>query len=108
MNNAVRRLGQYYAAHWLERRGGRVLGGRALEVGCRRGIGVKIILERFGATAVEALDLDPLMIEIARRRLAAKVPARVQLSVGDVTAKKAGNAKFDAFFDIGAIHLERI
>ena len=106
MNNAARCLGQHYAASWLERLGGRVEGGRALEVGCGRGVGVRIILERFGAAAVEALDLDPKMIECAHRRLAAYGLARVQLSVGDVTCIKAGDATFDAVFDFGAIHLE--
>jgi len=106
MNNAARRLGQYYTAYWLVRLGGRVPGGRALEVGCGCGTGVRIILERFGATAVEALDLDPKMIERARRRLAGYGLARVQLRVGDATAIKAGDATFDAVFDFGAIHLE--
>src|SRR6266536_3678619 len=89
MNNAARRLGQYYAASRLERLGGRVDGGRVLEVGCGGGNGVRIILERFGAASVEALDLDPKMIECARRRLAAYGSARVQLHVGDVTSIKA-------------------
>ena len=89
MNNAARRWGQCYAASWLERLGGRVEGGRALEVGCGRGVGAQIILERFGAAAVEAMDVDPKMIECARRRLAAYGLDRVQLSVGDVTAIKA-------------------
>ena len=106
MNNPARSLGQYYTASWLERLGGRVEGGRVLEVGCGRGAGVKIILERFGAAAVEAFDLDPKMIECARRRLAAYELARVQLSVGDATSIKAGDATFDAVFDFGAIHLE--
>ena len=66
MNNPARSLGQYYTASWLERLGGRVEGGRVLEVGCGRGAGVKIILERFGAAVVEAFDLDPKMIAGAR------------------------------------------
>lgn len=106
MNNGLRSLGQRYDASWLERLGGRVDGGRALEVGCGRGIGVQIILERFGAASVVAIDLDPKMVERARRRLAAYDSTRVQLYVGDVTAIQAGDATFDAVFDFGAIHLE--
>ena len=106
MNNPARSLGQHYAASLLERLGGRVEGGNVLEVGCGRGVGVKIILERFGAAAVEALDLDPKMIECARRSLETYGLARVQLSVGDVTAIKSGDATFDAVFDFGTIHLE--
>ncbi|MBI4327871.1 MAG: class I SAM-dependent methyltransferase [Chloroflexi bacterium] len=106
MNNAVRSLGQYYTAYWMERLGGRVEGGRVLEVGCGRGVGVQIILERFGAASVEAIDLDPSMIESARRRLAARGLVEVRLSVGDVTRIQASDATFDAVFDFGAIHLE--
>jgi ubiquinone/menaquinone biosynthesis C-methylase UbiE len=106
MNNWLRVLAQYYAAHWMERLGGRLEGGRALEVGCGRGVGVQIILERFGAASVEAIDLDPKMIECAHRRLGARGLAAVQLSVGNVTRIQAGDATFDAVFDFGAIHLE--
>jgi len=69
MNNGVRRWGQYYAARWMERLGGRLEGGRVLEVGCGRGVGAQIILERFGAASIEAIDLDAKMIECARRFL---------------------------------------
>jgi ubiquinone/menaquinone biosynthesis C-methylase UbiE len=106
MNNWLRALAQYYAAHWMKRLGGRLEGGRALEVGCGGGVGVQIILERFGATWVQAIDLDPKMIERARRHLAGRRLATVQLSVGDVTRIPAGDATFDAVFDFGAIHLE--
>src|SRR5579859_1671306 len=106
MNNPARSLGQYYTASWLERLGGRVEGGRVLEVGCGRGAAVSIILDRFRAAAVEAFDLDPKLIESAHWRLADYGLARVQLSVGDVTCIKAGDATFDAVFDFGAIHLE--
>jgi hypothetical protein len=69
MNNGVRRWGQYYAARWMERLGGRLAGGRVLEVGRGRGVGAQIILERFGAESIKAIDLDPKMIECARRFL---------------------------------------
>lgn len=106
MNNAIRRCGQFYAARWMERLGGRLDGGRVLEVGCGRGVGVEIILERFGAASVDAIDLDPRMIERARRYLAARGFTGVQLSVGDITSIPASDATFDAVFDFGAIHLE--
>jgi ubiquinone/menaquinone biosynthesis C-methylase UbiE len=96
MNNALRSLGQNYSAYWLERLGGRVAGGRALEVGCGRGVGVKIILGRFGAATVEAFDLDPKMVECARRHVAACGLAGVQFSVGDVTCIQGRDATIDA------------
>ena len=107
MNSPVRALAQSYVASWWKRLAGRVQGGRVLEVGCGGGAGVRIILERFGAAEVEAIDLDPKMIESARQRLSSYGLARVQLAVGDATSLKAGDARFDAVFDFGAIHLER-
>jgi ubiquinone/menaquinone biosynthesis C-methylase UbiE len=86
----------------LERLGGRVEGGRALELGCGRGIGAEIILDRFGAAQLELIDLDPDMVERARRRLAGRAGTRV--SVGDATRIDAADGSFDAVFDFGAIH----
>ena len=107
MNSPVRSLAQSYVASLLERLGGRVEGGRVLEVGCGGGVGVGIILERFGAAEVQAIDIDPKMIEHARRRLSSYGSPRLQLGVGDATSLIAGDATFDAVFDFGAIHLER-
>jgi ubiquinone/menaquinone biosynthesis C-methylase UbiE len=86
----------------LERLGGRVEGGRALELGCGRGVGGEIILGRFGAAQIELIDIDPDMVERARRRLAGRSETRV--SVGDATRIEASEESFDAVFDFGAIH----
>ena len=107
MNSAARSMGQRHVAALLERIGGAVPAGRVLEVGCGGGVGVEIILERFQAAEVHAIDIDPKMIDRARRRLARYGSPRVQLSLGDVTALKAEDAAFDAVFDFGAIHIER-
>jgi ubiquinone/menaquinone biosynthesis C-methylase UbiE len=106
MNNVLRSLGQRYDASWLERLGGRVEGGRVLEVGRGGRVGVQIILERFGDSSVEGMDLDPKMVECARRRLSTYDSTRVQLSVGNLTSIQARDATFDAVFDFGAVHLE--
>lgn len=105
MNNPVRAgLQRWYEAPLLERLGGRTPDARVLEVGCGRGVGTEIILDRFGAAHVTAFDLDPDMVERARRRLAPSIPARVSLSVGDVTRIDAPAESFDAAFDFGIIH----
>lgn len=106
MNNAIRAWGQRYAVSWMERLGGRVQGGRVLELGCGRGVGVQLIFERFGAASVEAVDLDPKMVERARRRLAPYGPARLHINVGNLVSLQAPDSSFDAVFDFGAIHLE--
>lgn len=105
MNNRVRAaIQRHYEAPLLERLGGTVDGGEVLEVGCGRGLGTQLILERFGARHVTAFDLDPDMVERARRRLADYLPQRVTMSVGDVTSIDADDAAFDAVFDFGIIH----
>lgn len=104
MNNRLRALVQrQFEARRLQRMGGRLPGGRVLEVGCGRGVGTEIILEVFGAEHVDAFDLDPRMVELARNRLARR-GERVQLSVGDVTAIPAADQTYDAVFDFGIIH----
>lgn len=105
MNNPVRALVQRrYEAPLLERLGGRLDGMRVLEVGCGRGVGTEIILERFGAREVVAFDLDPDMVAKARARLARYGSERVRLWVGDATAIAADDASFDAVVDFAIIH----
>lgn len=104
MNNAVRSwIQRHYEAPLLTRLGGRLDGGRAVEVGCGRGVGTEIILEQFGAAHVLAVDLDPGMVDLARDRLA-RFGDRVDVRVGDATAIPAADDSVDAVFDFGIIH----
>ena len=69
VNSSVRGwLQRTYETRLLLRLGGRLAGGPALEIGCGKGVGVEIILDRFGADRVVAMDLDPNMAAKARRR----------------------------------------
>jgi SAM-dependent methyltransferase len=86
----------------LERLGGRLDGGRVLELGCGRGVGGEIILDRFRAAELELLDIDPDMVGRARDRLAGRSQTRVV--VGDATRIDAPDEWFDGVFDFGAIH----
>ncbi|TCV82395.1 class I SAM-dependent methyltransferase [Sulfurirhabdus autotrophica] len=105
MNNPIRAAFQiWYEVPLLERLGGRTEGMKVLEVGCGRGVGTEQILNRFGASSVLAMDLDPDMVRLARKRLM-KYPAdRLSLTVGDVTAIQAEDQSFDAVFDFAIIH----
>jgi len=106
MNSPARAFVQRrYVACLLERLGGRVDGGRVLEVGCGGGAGVETLLDRLGAAQVHAFDLDPRMIARARHRLARRPPGQVRLTLGDATAIAAADATYDGVFDFGAIHL---
>ena len=105
MNNPARAaIQRHYEGPLLERLGGTVDGAHVLEVGCGRGVGTQIILDRFRAEHVTAFDIDPDMVETARQRLASHLPHAVTLSVGDVTDIDAADATFDAVFDFGIIH----
>ncbi len=104
MNNPVREAAQrYYEAKRLRELGGAMTGGRALEIGCGRGVGVEIILEQFGAATVDAFDLDPDMVRRAQARLE-RFGDRVSLWVGDATDIRADDGTYDAVFDFGIIH----
>ena len=85
------------------RLGGDVAGGRVLEIGCGRGVGVEIILSEFRAASVVAFDLDPKLVAMAETRLAT-YGDRVDVSVGSATEIAAEDSSFDAVFDFGVIH----
>lgn len=105
MNNPVRAFIQRrYELPLLERLGGRPLGERVLEVGCGRGVGTELILERWGAREVHAFDLDPEMVGLARGRLERYSPDRLRLWAGDVTAIEAEDGSFDAVVNFGILH----
>jgi ubiquinone/menaquinone biosynthesis C-methylase UbiE len=103
MNNAVRAAHQHHReAAWFRRlAGGSLSGQHVLEVGCGRGVGAEVILDRLGAERVTAFDLDDSMVDLARRRLHGRP---VSLSVGDVCAIEQASGAIDAVVDFGIIH----
>lgn len=104
MNNPVRAaIQRRFEVPRLLAMGGAMKRGRALEIGCGRGVGTELVLDCFGADRVDAFDLDPDMVERARRRLAPRGD-RVRLWVGDATAIDAPDATYDAVFDFAIIH----
>lgn len=97
---------------WIEvplmvRLGGRVPGAHALEIGCGSGYGTKLIVDQFGAATVDAIDLDPAMVDRARRRLR-RYANHVRIEQGSAddlrTALNGNDASYDAVFDFGIIH----
>jgi len=103
MNNPVRAAHQHHReAAWFRRLAGGDLGGQqVLEVGCGRGVGSEVILDRLGAERITAFDLDESMVELARRRLHGRP---VSLSVGDVCSIPQASASVDTVVDFGIIH----
>lgn len=104
MNNPVRAAVQRYVeARRFLRMGGPVQGGRALEIGCGRGVGAGIVLDRFGAATVDAFDLDHRMVQLAQKRLAPRRD-RARVWTGDASAIPAPDETYDAVFDFGILH----
>lgn len=104
MNNPVRRAVQRRVeVPLLRRMGGALGGGKALEVGCGQGFGTELIVRHFGAGHVNATDIDPGMLDLARRRVAARgLPATVlEASADDLPFD---DASYDAVFDFGILH----
>ncbi|MDZ4236339.1 MAG: class I SAM-dependent methyltransferase [Dietzia sp.] len=103
MNNPVRAAHQHHReAVWFRRLAGGALSGQhVLEVGCGRGVGAEVILNRLGAATVTAFDLDESMVELARKRLHARP---VSLSVGDVCAIEQATGSVETVVDFGIIH----
>jgi ubiquinone/menaquinone biosynthesis C-methylase UbiE len=105
MNNPVRALVQrWYEGPLLETLGGRLDGLHVLEIGCGRGNGTKILLDRFRARAVCAVDLDPQQILRARRLLGERLNDAVFLAVAGAEELPFPDESFDAVFDFGMLH----
>jgi ubiquinone/menaquinone biosynthesis C-methylase UbiE len=101
-NNFARAFAlRHYLVPQMLRLGGSLDGSRVLEVGCGWGVSTDLILDEMGAAAVDALDLDPIMVDKARQRLG----GRAHVEVGDMTDLSAPDASYDAVMDFGAIHL---
>jgi ubiquinone/menaquinone biosynthesis C-methylase UbiE len=106
MNNPLRAAHQHHReAAWFHRlAGGTLTGQHVLEVGCGRGVGVEVLLDRLHAGRVTAVDLDPAMIDKARRRLHSRPFGAVSLSVGDACDIHQPTASVDAVVEFGVIH----
>ncbi|WP_216699374.1 class I SAM-dependent methyltransferase [Actinotalea ferrariae] len=108
VNSTARRaLQRFFELSWLIRLGGRLDGGRALEIGCGSGYGTQLIIERMGAASVDAVDPDPRMVDRARRRLRRHANV-VRIVHGDALdlggALGAEGGSYDAAFDFAVLH----
>jgi len=104
MNNPVRAaLQRNFEAQRLLSMGGPMHGGVALEIGCGRGVGSEIIFDIFNAEKIDAFDLDPRMVKLARKRLDSYAE-RINIWKGDATKIIAKDNHYDAVFDFGIIH----
>lgn len=105
MNNPLRAAHQHVReSAWFRRlAGGDLSGQEVLEVGCGRGVGVEVLLDRLCARHVTAFDLDDAMVDQARRRLAHRSDVAA-LNIGDVTQIGHRDGSFDAVASFGTVH----
>ncbi|MGZ4729746.1 MAG: class I SAM-dependent methyltransferase, partial [Acidimicrobiales bacterium] len=86
----------------MRRLGGGLEGAHVLEVGCGRGAGSVLIIDLLRADVVDAVDIDPVMVRLAARRL----EHLAHVAIGDMVSSGAADESYDAVVDMGAIHLE--
>jgi ubiquinone/menaquinone biosynthesis C-methylase UbiE len=107
MNNPLRAAHQHHReARWFQQalpQGG-LKGLDVLEIGCGRGVGVEVLLDRLGAAHVRASDFDPEQVERAQRRLHGRSPQSYTLSTEDATSIEAPNASADVVVSFGTVH----
>jgi ubiquinone/menaquinone biosynthesis C-methylase UbiE len=105
VNNPLRAAVQrFYEGPLLRKLSEVVRGGTVLETGCGRGAGIEVILRQFEVAHIWGIDLDPLQIKRARKRIHGKYQGRVTLMEGDAERLPFADASFDAVFDFGVLH----
>jgi ubiquinone/menaquinone biosynthesis C-methylase UbiE len=77
---------------------------RALEVGCGRGAGARLIFEAFAPRQLDAFDIDPRMVRLAVRNRPARSAGRLLFYVADAQHLPYPAACMDAVFNFGIIH----
>ena len=102
MNNPIRALVQeYIEIKELRRLSQLPTGLKVLEIGCGNGHGTRLIKKYFSPSEIQAIDLDPKMINIAKK---SNNDSKTTFSVGDATKLPYKDKSFDAIFDFGIIH----
>jgi ubiquinone/menaquinone biosynthesis C-methylase UbiE len=79
-------------------------GSFCIEIGCGRGKGVELVQNAFHPRRVDGLDIDPLMIRLARKRLRGKTQGLSFFYIADAQDLPYPEACMDAVFNFGIIH----
>ncbi|MBW1979676.1 MAG: class I SAM-dependent methyltransferase [Deltaproteobacteria bacterium] len=104
VNSPVRLLVQMREIRFFKRQRGLPAGAAVLEIGCGRGAGARLILAAFQPRRLDALDLDPAMISLARRTCGDGRSAAVFFFVADAQHLPYASGSLDAVFNFGIIH----
>lgn len=93
-----------FEAAVLHRLGGDVRGGTVLELGTgRRGTGLRLALDRFGAARVDGVELHPASVAACRAAVR-DLGERVRVEQGDATRLSASESSYDAVFAYHVLH----
>lgn len=93
-----------YAGPLLRQLGADLTGKDVLEIGCGGGAFTEALLTDFAARRILAIDLDPRMVTLARRRLATYASDRVVIETGDALSLPAAAGSVDAVVELGIFH----
>jgi ubiquinone/menaquinone biosynthesis C-methylase UbiE len=104
VNSPLRRWIQQKEARFFKKLRNLPTAGRCLEIGCGCGVGAKIINAAFTPASIDARDIDPQMINLARRQQKAWELERLRLLAGDAQYLPYRSASFDAVFNFGIVH----
>ena len=104
VNSPVRVMVQRLIVKWIGRSLAPDPEAQVLEVGCGRGVGACLILEKFRPARLHALDLDWRMIRRARAYLNPEQRRRISLYVGDAYHLPYRDGALDGVFGFGVLH----
>jgi ubiquinone/menaquinone biosynthesis C-methylase UbiE len=104
VSNPLHVLKQRIEIDWMKKRGDLTDGSAALEVGCGRGAGARLILKAFNPATVHALDLDITMIQKSKRYLKRHDRDRIVPFVADLIHLPYDDGSMDAVFGFGVLH----
>jgi len=104
VNSPVRRHIQQREALFFQKSHALPRGARCLEIGCGCGVGARIIHATFAPARIDALDIDPDMIKLARRKQVNGHQHHLQLIAGDAQHLPYRDACFDGVFNYGIVH----
>ncbi len=79
-------------------------GSFCLEIGCGRGKGVELVHNTFHPRRVDGIDIDPLMIRLAKKRFRGKARGLSFFFVADAQDLPYPDTCMDAVFNFGIIH----
>jgi ubiquinone/menaquinone biosynthesis C-methylase UbiE len=79
-------------------------GSLCLEIGCGRGKGVELVHHTFHPRRVDGMDIDPLMIGLAKKRFQGNARGLSFFLVADAQHLPYPDACMDAVFNFGIIH----